>query len=115
MVTAGNGRETLVDFGDLYGDALTAITATGLNIVQVTPDDGYGAIARKLLAALSMSYEAQPEFLVAPRPAAFNTTVTVSGILFAKSQNKRILLTGAALPSAVTDLLSSQGIDVVVW
>ena len=25
------------------------------------------------------------------------------------------LLTGAALPSAITDMLSSQGIDVVVW
>ncbi len=115
LVSAGNGRETLVDFGDLYGDAVTAISQTGLNIVQITADEGYGAIVQKLLAALSLAYDVQPSFLAAPRPAEFNTAITVSGILYAKSESRRILLTGIALPSAVTDLLSDQGIDVVVW
>jgi hypothetical protein len=115
LLSAGDGHEALVDFGDLYGDAMTAIGQTGLNIVQITGDDEYGAITQKLLAALGLAFESQPAFLAATRPAEFNTAVTVSGLLYAKSAGRRILLTGAALPSAVTDMLSSKGIDVVVW
>ena len=115
LLSAGNNRETLVDFGELYGDALSEITKTGLNIVQITADDTYGTITRKLLSALGMAYESQPSFLAAPRPAEYNTTITVYGLLYAKAENQRVLLTGASLPSAVTDMLSSQGIDVIVW
>ncbi len=115
LLSAGQDREILVDFGELYGDAVAAITKTGLSIVQITAEESYGAIAQKIFSALGLPYEAQPSFLAAPRPAEFNTVVTVSGLLYAKSENKRILLTGALLPAAVTDLLSSQGIDMVVW
>jgi len=115
LLSAGDGHEALVDFGDLYGDAMTAIGQTGLNVVQITAEDGYDAITHKLLAALNLAFEPEPAFLAAPRPAEFNTAITVSGLLYAKSAGRRILLTGAALPSAVTDMLSSKGIDVVVW
>jgi LysM domain len=115
LLSAGNGKETLVDFGDLYGDAVKAIRQTGLNLVQITADDSYDAIAQKLLGALGIAYESQPVFLAARRPAQYNTAITVSGILYAKSEKQHILLTGAPLPSAVTDMLSRQGIDVVMW
>lgn len=115
LISIGDGRETLVDFGDLYGDAVAAISKTGLNIVQVAAEDSYGAIAQKLLTALALAYEFQPSFLGAQRPAEYNTTITVTGLLYAKSEKQRILLTGASLPSAVTDMLSSQGVDIIVW
>jgi LysM repeat protein len=115
LLSAGQGHETLVDFGELYGDAIAAIGKTGLNIVQVTAEDSYGAILQKILSALGLAYESQPSFLAAQRPAEFNTSITVFGLLYAKSEGKHILLTGASLPSAVTDMLSSRGIDVVVW
>jgi hypothetical protein len=104
-----------VDFGDLYGDALAAIGKTGLHIVQITAEDGYADITRKLLTALELAFESQPAFLAAPRPAEYNTAITISGLLYAKSAGQRLLLTGTALPSAVTDMLSRKGIDVVVW
>jgi LysM repeat protein len=115
LLAAGEGHETLVDFGDLYGDAIAAIGKTGLNIVQVTTEDSYGAIVQKLLSALGLPFESQPSFLAAPRPAEFNTVITVFGLLYAKSENEHILLTGAPLPAAVTDMLNGQGIDMIVW
>jgi LysM repeat protein len=115
LLSAGNGRETLVDFGDLYGDAVAAITKTGLNIVQITADDSYSAIVQKLFGALGLAYESQPTFLAANRPSRYNTVLAVNGLLYAKPDGHRILLTGAALPSAVSDLLSDQGIDVIIW
>jgi hypothetical protein len=68
-----------------------------------------------LLAALDLAFESRPVFMAAARPGEFNTAVTVSGLLYVRQSERRVLLTGAALPSAVTDMLSSKGIDVVVW
>jgi LysM repeat protein len=115
LISTKGGRETLVDFGDLYGDAVTAIGKTGLKVVQISPEDTYDAIAQKLLTALSIGYEQHPTLLAAQRSPEFNTSITINGLLFNNEDNQRVLLTGAALHSAVTDMLSSQGIDVVVW
>ena len=115
LISADDTHETLVDFGNLYGDTADAITKTSLNLVQISMNENYDAIAKKILTALSMAFEIQPTFLAAQRPAEYNTIITIPGILYAKSKKQHILLTGAVLPSAVTDLLSSKGIDVIGW
>ena len=115
LLSTKDGREALVDFGDLYGDAVTAIGKTGLNVVQISPDDSYDAIAQKLLTALSINFEQHPTLLAAERSPEFNTAITIYGLLFGNGQNQRVLLTSASLHSAVTDMLSDRGIDVVVW
>jgi len=35
LVSTGDGKSLLVDFGDLYGDAIIAIKKTGLDIIQI--------------------------------------------------------------------------------
>ncbi len=115
LLSTKDGREAIVDFGDLYGDAVTAIGTTGLKVVQISPEDSYDAIAQKLLAALSINYEQHPTMLAAQRSPEFNTAITIYGLLFDNDQNRRVLLTSATLHSAVTDMLSERGIDVVVW
>jgi hypothetical protein len=115
LVATKNGREVLVDFGDLYGDAVNAIGKTGLKVVQISPADTYDAIAEKLLTGLSIPYEQHPTLLAAQRASEFNTAITIYGLLFDNDGSQRVLLTSAALHSAVTDMLSDRGIDVVVW
>jgi hypothetical protein len=115
LISTKDGREALVDFGDLYGDAITAIGKTGLKVVQIKAEDTYGAIAQKMLTALSIKYEQHPTLMAAQRSPEFNTAITISGLLFDNGNNRRVLLTGATLHSAVTDMLSRRGIDVVVW
>jgi LysM repeat protein len=115
LISTKDGREALIDFGDLYGDAITAIGKTGLKVVQIKAEDTYGVIAQKLLTALSIQYEQHPTLLAAQRSPEFNTAITISGLLFSDGNNRRVLLTGATLHSAVTDMLSRRGIDVVVW
>ena len=115
LLSTKDGREALVDFGDLYGDAVTAIGTTGLKVVQISPEDSYDAIAQKLLTALSINYEQHPTLLAAERSPEFNTAITIYGLLFDNDPNRRVLLTSATLHSAVTDMLSDRGIDVVVW
>jgi hypothetical protein len=115
LLSTKSGLEALVDFGDLYGDAVTAIGQTGLKVVQITPEESYDSIVQKLFSALAIDFEQHPTLLAAQRPAEYNIAITINGLLYANDENRRVLLTGADLHSAVTDMLSDRGIDVVVW
>lgn len=115
LVSAGNGKEVLVDYGDLYGDALSAIAKAGPKILQFKATDDYTSMARKLLAALDLEFMDNPTFWGASRPTDLNTAITVYGILYKKNENEQILLTAADLNPAVSDLVSQSGIQMVVW
>jgi hypothetical protein len=115
LISTNTGREAVVDFGDLYGDAAAAIRKTGLNVVQIRQMDSYDTIAAKLLSALSIRFKHRPTLLAARRPATYNTAITINGLLCDDDYNRRTLLTSASLHSAVTDMLNNRGIDVVAW
>lgn len=116
LVSTPAGNEILVDFGELYGDAVDAIRKSGLPVVQISPEDTYPAIAAKLLAGLGEHFTENPSFAVARRPTAFNTTITILGLMHIQTEsNKQTLLSTAALHPAITDLLSADGISVVIW
>jgi phage tail protein X len=115
LVATLDGKEVLLDFGELYGGAAKAIQEGGLTLVQIGAEDSHLTIAAKLLVGLGERVAENPSFLAAPRPAEYNTTVTVPGLLYTNADNKPTLLSDAPLHSAVTDLLSAQGIGLVVW
>lgn len=115
LISTGDGREFLVDFGDLYGDAVDAIRKTGLRIIQVTAEESFRAVATKILAALDGNYVENPTFLAAKRPAQYNIAVTIAGVLYKQSEGKHLFLSGVSMNPAVTDLLSANGVSVVVW
>jgi hypothetical protein len=115
LVSAGNGKEVLVDYGNLYGDALSAIAKAGPKILQFNATDDYTSMARKLLTALDLEFTENPIFWGASRPTDLNTAITVYGILYMKNENEQVLLTAANLHPAVSDLVSHSGIQMVVW
>lgn len=115
LLSTPGGKEILVDFGDLYGDAVKAISETGMPVVQITTDDTYTAIVRKVLTALGESYVDNPTFLAARRAPEHNTSVTVQGVLYTGAPDDKTMLSAADLHSAVTDLLSAEGVAVVTW
>lgn len=41
IISAPNGKEVIVDFGELYGDAIHIIEKTGMTIIQVKPEDDF--------------------------------------------------------------------------
>jgi hypothetical protein len=91
-------REVLVDFGELYGDAVKAIRQSGLHVVQIAPDEPYTTIAAKMLDGLGALYRT-PLVSCRAAPAPYNTTVTIQGVLMGDTESdKRTLL--AALGAA---------------
>jgi hypothetical protein len=115
LVRTPDGREVLLDFGELYGGAVKALQESGLNVVQIGAEESYTTITGKLLSSLNEPYIENPSFQAAARPVEFNTTVTIMGLLYADAENKRTLLSDAVLHPAITDLLSAEGIAVVTW
>lgn len=115
LISTGDGREFIVDFGDLYGDAVDAVRKTGLRVIQLTAEESFRSVAIKILAALDSNYVENPTFLAAKRPAQFNIAVTIAGVLYKQSEKKRLFLSGVSMNPAITDLLSANGVGVIVW
>ncbi len=110
LLAFGNGKEVLVDFGDLYGDAVAAIRETGLNVLQIDAGAGPLAIIAQLMNAAGMSYTVSPVFYGADRPATFNTAITVDGILVPAASGENLLFTVAPIPDLIDRFIHDQGI-----
>jgi hypothetical protein len=112
LVTGSDGNPFLIDFGDLYGDAVFAIEKTGFAVIQIKGDDNYPVIIQKILDAMDVSYTNNPTFLAAERPAIHNTVLTVPGFLVTGTGKPRILLSFATPHTGIIQFLNSQGVKI---
>ena len=110
LLSFGNGRETLIDFGDLYGDAVAAIQDTGLEILQVKVESDALDVIGRLMDAAGMVYTAGPVFYGADRPAEFNTAIAIEGVLIPKTGGETLLFTEKPLPQLIELFIRDQGI-----
>jgi LysM repeat protein len=113
LLSFGNGREVLVDFGDLYGDAVSAIQKTGLEILRIPADAGAVEIIQIVMNAAGMAYTPAPVFYGANRPPEFNTSITIDGILIPMSNGENRLLTEQPIPQMIDIFLRDRGIRLV--
>ena len=113
LLSFGNGREVLVDFGDLYGDAVSAIRKTGLEILQIPVDAEALEIIQRVMDAAGMAYTTGPVFFGAERPAEFNTTITIDGILIPMANGENRLFTERPIPQLVGIFLRDRGIRLL--
>lgn len=113
LLSFGNGRETLIDFGDLYGDAVLAIRGTGLEILQVNLDEGPLELIQRLMESAGLAYTGSPVFYGADRSAEFNTAITVSGILMPTGSAENRLFIVEPLPELIELFIRDQGIQPV--
>ncbi len=114
LVSTGSGREFLIDFGDLYGDAVTEIQKTGLNIVQIKPNDSMKALITHILDAIGEPYVSDPVFYAAKRPADFNTKMKIKGFLITKTKGSRVLISEIPLHNRVLQFFNEDGVKVIL-
>lgn len=113
LLSFGNGREILIDFGDLYGDAVGAIEDTGLNILQVSGDDQPLDILQRLMETAGMAYTRSPVFYGADRPAEYNTAITINGILIPSGGGENRLFTEERLPDLIDIFIRDRDVRLV--
>jgi hypothetical protein len=114
MISSGRGDELLIDFGDLYGDAVESIQKTGLRIVRIDVEEEPLAIVRKILSEMQADFTENPSFLAANRSSEYNTVITIQGFLCENDKKERILLASASLHQGVSDFLKGNGMQVVM-
>ncbi|MBW2642018.1 MAG: LysM peptidoglycan-binding domain-containing protein [Deltaproteobacteria bacterium] len=112
LFTGSDGNPYLVDFGDLYGDAVSAIEKTGFTVIQIKGDDNYPVIIQKILGAMNVSYTNNPTFLAAKRPAIHNTVLTIPGFLVTGAGKPGILLSFSILNNGIIQFLTNQGVKI---
>jgi hypothetical protein len=112
LVIRSDGDPYLLDFGDLYGDAVSAIEKTGFTVIQIKNNDNYPLIIQKILDGMDVSYTHNPTFLAAKRPANYNTVLTIPGFLVTGAGQPKILLSFATPPDAITYFLINRGVKI---
>jgi LysM repeat protein len=113
LLSFGNGREILIDFGDLYGDAVKAIRETGLEILQINVDAGSAEIIAQLMDTAGMAYTSSPVFYAANRSVEFNTAITVNGILIPAGSGTNRLFIETQIPELIEVFIRDQGVRLV--
>jgi transposase-like protein len=113
LISSSNGKLLLVDFEDLYGDAIIAIKKTGLDIIQIKKKDSVYEATKKILDALEVSYAKDPTFLAAKRPDTYNTSLTIPGYLISNKEKHKILLATDSINDGIAQFLTNKGIKVI--
>ncbi|MFH1982685.1 MAG: LysM peptidoglycan-binding domain-containing protein [Pseudomonadota bacterium] len=114
LVTTRSGNPLFIDFGDLFGDAFSAITNTGFNIIQVTAQDDLLTVIDTLMTALDEPVSAQPTFLAANRPEQYNTRIGIPGKLMGGDTGERTLITTTPIALPVSQLLNDQQVRIII-
>lgn len=112
QISTETGVPLLVDFGDIYGDAMQAIKNTGFNIIQIFRTDDYHSIITKLLTALNLSFTDSPDLLAANRPESSNISLSIPGFLISKNKTK-IIIPSVSLPADVICFLREKNIKIL--
>jgi len=113
LISTPDGKELLVDFGDLYGDAILSIEKTGFKIIQINEKDSVSTMIVRLLGAADISYTHNPTFLTAKRPKTFNTEVIIPGFLVENKKKSKILLAAGPLHDRIVQFLGEQRIKII--
>ncbi len=116
LLSVSSGNDFLVDFGDLQGDAIASIEATGFRVLKITAGQQYQTIASDLLRVMSVQEEEDPVFWGADRARAYNASIQVPGRLISMitGQGKmKILITDISLDDNILSFLNRAGIKVM--
>lgn len=112
LVTTKDGSHLLIDFEDLYGDAITSIQKTGFDIIQVKKKDNPYTIIQNLLTGTGVSYTNDPTFFAAKRPVTYNTALTIRGFLV--TNTGKMLLAASLLHEGVIQFLKNEGVRIIM-
>jgi len=113
MVTLPTGKMLLMDFGDLQGDAVPALTTAGIPVFQFT-----GNIDKKdrlvaLLNTLQCRFRINPTFPVGNNREKADASLTFPGVLVLTKDEKSTLITHDGIDGDALEFLQEKGIQVL--
>lgn len=113
LISKPDGNPLLIDFGELYGEALESIGRT-LQIIQIRPQDDLQTILNKLFAGLGFVCTKDPIFLCARRSPRYNTAIMVPGFLVEYGEGRKILLTSVPLHQRLIEFMRLENVQIAL-
>ena len=114
MLRTPGGAEALVDFGELYGDAVFAIERSGLNVISIGKEDYLSSATLRLLTKMGIPFEKNPRLEIGEPGSSLTCAVTVEGILARPTPLIKKLIIANAIPKEINALLEEKGIGIVL-
>jgi len=109
-----DARLIIVDFGNIYGEAASAIKRAGMEVVRIDTEDNINTIIEKLFKGIGLDYTIDPIFFVAKRPEKYNTSLTIPGFLVADVDSRKILISTVALHKDLIQFLRDRDLKIVI-
>ena len=109
LVSSDSGKQILIDFGDLYGDAISAIENTGLDIIQLNNKQDWKAIAKQILTAFDISYDDQFSFMGIDHLKEHNIFFTLSGLILEHQDEGPLVIASSSLHHEISGFLKQSG------
>jgi len=114
LVSTPSGKEFILDFGDLYGDAVQEIEKTGLKVVQIKHDAHIKTLISRILSELEEAYINDPVIYAAKRPVQYNTRMRFKGFMVTKLNGSKILISVTPLHNRILQFLNQDKIKVIL-
>ena len=104
----------IVDFGDIYGEAVRAIKKDGMEVIRIDIEDNINTIIQKLFKGIELDYTINPMFFVAKRREKYNTSLTIPGFLAADVDNHKIFISTVPLHNDLIQFLRDRRLKIVI-
>ena len=114
LISLKEDTPLIVDFGNIYGEAIIAIKKAGMEVIQIDTGDNINTAIQKLLKGIGLDYTIDPMFFVAKRPEKYNTSLTIPGFLVTDSESNNILISTVPLHNELIQFLRDRDLKVVI-
>jgi len=111
LIITNSGEKILVDYGSLYGDAISIIKQKGLKLITLYENKSIFYNLKKLLQTVNIKYIENPVFFGSNRNHQNTTSIVISGILI-QAFNKDILIVQNELKTQMVLFLNEKKINV---
>ena len=114
LISLKDDAPLIVDFGNIYGEAIIAIKKGGMEVIRIDTGDNINTAIQKLLKGIRLDYTVNPMFFVAKQPEKYNASLTIPGFLITKSEGNNILIATVPLHNELIQYLRDRNLKVVI-
>ena len=115
LISTTDGRQLLVDFGDLYGDAVSSIENTGLAVIQLNDKMSPSSIIENMLKKLKIPYSPPPKIFAVNRQNSLEISFEVPGFLYKPINGEIFLITSSPLDDHLIAFLNDKYYKIIVY
>ena len=115
LISTPDGKQILVDYGDLYGDAVSSIEKTGLTVIQLNDKMSPSSIIETIFKKLKIDYSQPPKFFAVNRQDSLEISFEIPGFLYQANNGEVFLITASPLDDHLIAFLNEKYYKIVLF